>query len=184
MKASDQQDIVAKLAQCESHALEILQRSYMRGHVVLVTLAQHDWVERSCRLWYPRVGQFLGTQNIPVLYAQDMLQESQKTELRARCESEEEFYGLMKGRAIAREVDQFYKQYPGQTWKNVLSIGDSRFERYGLLAASTAYMEGKRLSFEIVHPHYRRRRVRGQSLLMTRKYNSASSRANLWTGHA
>merc|ERR1711879_898407 len=50
--------------------------------------------------------------------------------------------GLMKGRAISEEAEAFYSQYKGQSWKNILSIGDSNFERYGLLAASSAYMQG------------------------------------------
>merc|ERR1711920_966380 len=55
------------------------------------------------------------------------------------------FWGLAKGRAISEVAAAFYSQYKGQSWKNILSIGDSNFERYGLLAASSAYMQGSNL---------------------------------------
>jgi len=37
----------------------------------------------------------------------------------------------------------FYSQYEGQTWKNVISIGDSDFERYGMLGAASAHVQNK-----------------------------------------
>merc|ERR1712224_704003 len=47
----------------------------------------------------------------------------------------------VKGRAIAQELEQFYSQYEGQTWKNIISIGDSNFELYGTLGAASAYVQ-------------------------------------------
>merc|ERR1719277_1699377 len=84
--------------------------------------------------------------NIKIVNAMEQKKHNSVKDASAKCKSEEAFYGLLKGRAIAEEIDKFYSQYEGQTWKNVLSIGDSRFERYGLLAASTAYMQRRRLS--------------------------------------
>jgi len=43
-------------------------------------------------------------------------------------------------------VEAFYSQYEGQSWKNILSIGDSCFERYGLLAATSAYMQDRKVN--------------------------------------
>merc|ERR1712012_1123855 len=37
----------------------------------------------------------------------------------------------VKAAAIGAECERCYSRYPGQTWKNVLSIGDSDFERQG-----------------------------------------------------
>eukprot|EP00401_Gymnodinium_catenatum_P051338 CAMPEP_0117514392 /NCGR_PEP_ID=MMETSP0784-20121206/30045_1 /TAXON_ID=39447 /ORGANISM="" /LENGTH=399 /DNA_ID=CAMNT_0005310185 /DNA_START=29 /DNA_END=1228 /DNA_ORIENTATION=+ len=151
------QDACEKIADCEAHAMEILQRSVLRGHVIVVTLARKGWVGQACRLFYPKVGEFLQSQRIPIIYAADFTSPAQKKLLLSQSGSDEAFYGIVKGRAISEEIDKFYSQYEGQTWKNVLSIGDSRFERYGLLAASTAYMQGRRLSTwsdsEIHTPH-------------------------------
>jgi len=52
-------------------------------------------------------------------------------------------WALVKGRAIAQELDRFYSQYEGQTWKNVISIGDSVFEQYGTLGAASAHVQNK-----------------------------------------
>lgn len=153
LSASAEQTVTAKLAQCEAHALELLQRSSLRGHVALVTLAKDDWVHRCCRLWYPTIGEYIRSVDMPVLYAQDRLTEQQKGDIWDRTRgNDEEYYGTVKGRAIGDEIERFYSQYEGQTWKNVISIGDSRFERFGLMAASTAYMTGRRLSSQFVHP--------------------------------
>jgi len=140
------QEAMQKLAECEERALEILRLAFLHGHVVLVTLARNGWVDRSCQQFYKRLGALLNSFRIPIVYAQDKVREHHMSDLRARCKSDEEFYGLVKGRAISAEIEKCYSQYEGQTWKNVLSIGDSRFERYGLLAASTAYMQGRRMS--------------------------------------
>jgi len=52
-------------------------------------------------------------------------------------------WACVKGKAIAKELDRFYSQYEGQTWKNVISIGDSNFERYGTLGAASDHVQNK-----------------------------------------
>merc|ERR1712217_440593 len=47
------------------------------------------------------------------------------------------------GRAIAKQVKDFYSQYEGQSWKNVISIGDSSFERLGTLQATKEYLKNE-----------------------------------------
>jgi len=146
-------EVIKKLAKCENHAVKILQESHMAGQVVLVTLAVKGWVEQACRLFYPKVGELLRQLNIKVVSARQEKATTgngkadvSKGLVKAKCRSEEEYWGLLKGRAISNEIEQFYSQYEGQSWKNVISIGDSQFERYGLLAASTAYIQNKRMS--------------------------------------
>lgn len=51
------------------------------------------------------------------------------------------FWSELKGKAIATELARFYSQYEGQSWKNVISIGDSDFERFGTWMATTGYMQ-------------------------------------------
>jgi len=41
----------------------------------------------------------------------------------------ESYLTAAKSHAMRREAQQFYKQYPSQSWKNILSIGDSEAER-------------------------------------------------------
>lgn len=138
--------IAEKLALCEDHAVGILQRAHQCGHVVIVTLAAAGWVEKACRQFYRRVGDLLVNLKISVVYAQGPHTKRDLVMQKAKGVTDEEFWGLLKGRAISEEVAKFYSRYEGQTWKNVLSIGDSRFERYGLLAATTAYMQSQDLN--------------------------------------
>jgi len=143
-------DITRKIARCENHALKILQQSHQAGQVVVVTLAVKGWVEQACRCFYPKVGEILRSLKIKVVSARQEQAGGKvnvsKGLVKAKCRSEEEYWGLLKGQAISKEIERFYSQYEGQSWKNVISIGDSNFERYGLLAASTAYMQGRRMS--------------------------------------
>merc|ERR1719313_3339652 len=57
----------------------------------------------------------------------------------------EAFWAAMKGRAIGKALDSFYSQYDGQSWKNIISIGDSDFERLGTQAATEDYIKSNGL---------------------------------------
>lgn len=145
LSSAEKKDVAKILGNCEQHAIEVLKRAHSRGHVVVVTLAARGWVEQVCSLFYPKMGETLRSLNIKIIPAQER-QKGQPPDDPSNYKTDEEYYGLMKGRAIGREIEKFYSQYEGQTWKNVISIGDSRFERHGLIAASTAYMLRKRIS--------------------------------------
>jgi hypothetical protein len=149
-------EVARKIARCEAHASKILQQSNAVGQVVVVTLAVKGWVEQACRCFYPKVGELLRSLKIKVVSARQEHTAGKvnvsKGLVKAKCRSEEEYWGLLKGQAISKEIAQCYSQYEGQSWKNVISIGDSQFERYGLLAASTAYMQNKRMSQLDIRP--------------------------------
>lgn len=53
----------------------------------------------------------------------------------------ERFWVRKKQAAIQREVEEFYTQYQGQSWKNVISIGDSEFERRATHDTMKAYQK-------------------------------------------
>jgi hypothetical protein len=146
LPVAERLQIESKLRHCEDLAIQVLLRSTSRGHVVIVTLARSGWVDMACQQYYPRLGEVLRNCGVPIVYALERVPEPQLLDMRARGAGDEEIYGLVKGRAISEEIERFYSQYEGQTWKNVLSVGDSRFERFGLLAAATAYMMGRRMS--------------------------------------
>jgi len=137
-----------RMKTCQDRAIAILRKAMELGHVVLLTLASSGWVEMSCNNFYPEVGKLLRLSNTPIVYAQEKMKREQVHYDKSQFKNSEEverFWGLAKGRAISDELDKFYSQYEGQSWKNVLSIGDSSFERYGLLAATSAYMQGGKL---------------------------------------
>merc|ERR1719240_1373070 len=49
-------------------------------------------------------------------------------------------FTTIKGKAITQELEEFYTLYEGQSWKNVISIGDSDFERLGTQEATRRYI--------------------------------------------
>merc|ERR1712070_1271427 len=51
---------------------------------------------------------------------------------RETCEQKIEEYTAWKYAAMKREAIRFYAQYPGQTWKNILSFGDMPYEHYAI----------------------------------------------------
>jgi len=104
-----------------------------------VTLAKSPWVTDSCRYFYPGIGELIQKLDIQIVYAQEGEQvEYSKVNMMAE-EQFETFWAEMKGKAIARALSEFYTQYEGQSWKNIISLGDSDFERYGAMAATMQY---------------------------------------------
>lgn len=140
------EEIRRRLALCEKRASELLRKAHSLGHVVVVTLASSGWVKPLCENFYPQVGRLMADLGVRVVYAQEHLTDKDREEAHELVGEEvERYWGLLKGRAISDICHKFYSQYDGQSWKNVLSIGDSSFERYGLLAATGAYWRGREL---------------------------------------
>jgi hypothetical protein len=63
---------------------------------------------------------------IPVAYAREELLPGDD------ALGSEEVSRMLKRRAMNRVIKKFYSQYVQQSWKNVISIGDSVFERQAL----------------------------------------------------
>eukprot|EP00927_Polykrikos_kofoidii_P048571 TRINITY_DN42831_c0_g1_i1.p1 TRINITY_DN42831_c0_g1~~TRINITY_DN42831_c0_g1_i1.p1 ORF type:complete len:432 (-),score=78.89 TRINITY_DN42831_c0_g1_i1:173-1468(-) len=117
------------IRECEDQAINILTLARELGHVVVVTLASEGWVSMVCKNFFPRLGEVLKEHDVPVIYA-------------LVGQDEESNMAMVKARAMAKAVTEFYSQYRGQTWKNLVSIGDSHFERDGMLTAARAYVDG------------------------------------------
>jgi len=148
-KGTTVEEVRRKVAECEANAIEVLSIAVGLGHVVVVTLAASSWVEISCKHYYPKVGALLRNKGVPVVYALDQAgrdEVMQQAKSLTTYEEVERHWGLIKGRAIRDVVEKFYSSYEGQSWKNMLSVGDSYFERYGILAAAKAYMLGRGIS--------------------------------------
>ncbi|CAD7971241.1 unnamed protein product [Amoebophrya sp. A25] len=124
--------VKAKLAQFEAESELLLRHAATHAEVLIVTLAKRPWIDMSVEHLTPKLGQVVRELKIPMLYAQEFSH-------LAEGETREQQYAYMKGLAIASGVDRFYSQYAGQTWKNVISVGDSDFERMGTQAAIRDY---------------------------------------------
>lgn len=133
-------EVKVELGKCAAQVVRLLRLADTLGKVVLLTLARSPWVTDSCANFYPGIGELIKELGLKIVYAQQGVQvEYDKVNMMADDEVEK-FWSRMKGKAIAKELQSFYSQYDGQTWKNVISIGDSDFERLGTKGAIKKYM--------------------------------------------
>jgi hypothetical protein len=128
------------LMQCASNAEKLLRLCASYGKVVLVTLARAPWVTESCKHFYPGIGELLKQLEVNIVYAQEGVAVDQSQVRGMSVQQAELFWGGIKGQAIAQEVRKFYSRYEGQSWKNIISIGDSNFEKLGTMGAVVDYM--------------------------------------------
>jgi len=105
----------------EQHVIQLLTLAQKLGKVVIVTNAQRPWVDMSCDEVLPNVKHML--EDIPVHYAMEMLSDGEKDR-----RSQTSMLTESKARAMRAAVSDFYSVYDGQSWKNVVSIGDAFYE--------------------------------------------------------
>jgi len=134
------EDALSKIEECQAAAESMLQCAQSFGRVFIVTLCTRGILQKRCEAWYPRVWKLLNESQITTVYAMDVHRASSKPDQKIFGNGH---WAWVKGMAIARELDCFYSQYESQTWKNVISIGDSNFERYGTLGAASAHVQNK-----------------------------------------
>jgi len=137
-------DALLKMEECQAAAESMIQVAKSFGHVFVVTLSTRGILQKRCEAWYPRVWKLLNESQITMVYAMDIHRSSLKPDEKGdNSKFSAGHWACVKGKAIAKELEHFYSQYEGQTWKNVISIGDSNFERYGTLGAASAHVQNK-----------------------------------------
>lgn len=148
MEEDERKDFRRKIEECQQSAEKMLKLAYSLGRIMIVTLSGRIKMKRLAEKFYPRVWKFLEQFEIRIVYAMDLHKAltSKDQPKKAHEEFSVGHWAQIKGRAIAKELDSFYSQYQGQTWKNVISIGDSVFECYGTLGAASAYVQRNFLS--------------------------------------
>jgi len=103
------------------YARRTLQLAKTYGKVILVTNAEHGWVELSCKKFMPELYRSL-QEGIKILSARSTYEQ-----LGVAQPSEWKYL------AFAREIDGFYEMFSGDRQKNIISIGDSPHERWALI---------------------------------------------------
>lgn len=130
-------DILQPLRLVISRAQEFAKLSCkLSRNVIIVTLAKAPWVTNCMRNFAPSLAKTLQRLKIPIVYARKYEKKggSDAKYDRKEFSSNEEclaYWTGVKAAAIHAECTRCYSQYEGQTWKNVISIGDSYFERDG-----------------------------------------------------
>jgi hypothetical protein len=119
----ERQDLKDALDEIAAKAEELLTSAKAYGKVVIVTNAETGWIELSCKRWLPSL--------------QPVVQEIECLSARSTWEPS----GLKspfqwKAREFEDVIDKFYSKRLHQSWKNVVSIGDSPHERQALQQAT------------------------------------------------
>jgi hypothetical protein len=116
--------VLASLQDLTRQARELLEAALeLAAEVVVVTNAEEGWIELSCKQWLPGL--------------EEVLSSCQITSARSTWEPQ----GVAspagwKTREFNDVIDRFYSQYPSQSWKNIISIGDAPHEREALSRVS------------------------------------------------
>eukprot|EP00746_Dinoflagellata_sp_MGD_P142931 gnl/MRDRNA2_/MRDRNA2_75825_c0_seq3.p1 gnl/MRDRNA2_/MRDRNA2_75825_c0~~gnl/MRDRNA2_/MRDRNA2_75825_c0_seq3.p1 ORF type:complete len:501 (+),score=96.14 gnl/MRDRNA2_/MRDRNA2_75825_c0_seq3:120-1622(+) len=131
-------DAMNKIEDCQASTEALLHCIQRFGRIIIVTLSSRSKLSKLCEAWYPRVWKLLKDTPVNIVYA---LEYHKVGTGKTPDDLTNGYWAWVKGRAIAKQIDGFYSQYEGQTWKNVISIGDSNFERYGTLGAANAYVQ-------------------------------------------
>eukprot|EP00930_Biecheleria_cincta_P072380 TRINITY_DN59786_c0_g1_i1.p1 TRINITY_DN59786_c0_g1~~TRINITY_DN59786_c0_g1_i1.p1 ORF type:complete len:600 (+),score=96.60 TRINITY_DN59786_c0_g1_i1:86-1885(+) len=129
--------LAVSLSTLAAEVVALLRLAGTCGRVMLVTLARPPWVKISCMYFMPRVWEVIRELDVNVVYAQEGSHPKEPESLEAFR------FARMKARAITKELEDFYSQYEGQSWKNVISIGDSNNERLGTMEATEVYLSRK-----------------------------------------
>jgi len=108
------------LREMAEHVRQTLQIAKIHGKVVLVTNAEHGWVEMSCKKFMPQLLPSL--QGVKILSARSTY-ERQGVALPSEW----------KYLAFESEIDGFCEMFRSGRQKNIISIGDSLHERWALI---------------------------------------------------
>jgi len=131
----------------EKHLLrvtEFFSEAEVLCNIFIVTLARRPWVENSMMKFMPGLQSIMEKHALKVIYAQEVADPKEVNEYmqdgKKTPEEGQAFWTAVKGTAIAKELDAFHRRYDA-SWKNVISLGDSDFERYGTVWAGQDYMK-------------------------------------------
>jgi len=121
--------------------------------VCIVTLAKHPWVLTSCDNFLPAFRPLMEKYNIKIIYARDCMTEDMRREYGANTfktsDQEADFWMRAKQAAMEREITEMYTS-SGSSWKNIISIGDSDFERVALLATAESHVSTASASAQVI----------------------------------
>ncbi|CAE8687037.1 unnamed protein product [Polarella glacialis] len=157
--------IVEAPERCRSAKSNGLLLTLASGHCVIVTNSRRHWVETCVSTFAPNCKKFFakpgggGGGPIKVVYAMEVLDEmrrkrmlksngwdgavtSQDPALVSQREMADE-YTRAKFHAMHREVTAFYRRYKGQSWKNIISLGDMNSEHQAMQDMGMRRQAGK-----------------------------------------
>jgi len=130
------------LMRCAMRAEQLLRLAGSLGKVVIATLAEPGWIDNVCRYFFPGVAKALEELDVALVYCKSLMENDDEANApNPDTEEGKVFWSRVKGKAVHQELEKFYSQYEGQTWKNIISLGDADFERLGTRLVAAEYQE-------------------------------------------
>jgi len=147
------------LRELQTHVEATLKLAMKMGKVIIVTNAMEPWVETSCRNFLPVLVPIVtqipviyarsifdmhscdpstsrstkasgtGSRPLPGMYSNNGQDKLGHYNARLAMQADEMAPQRWKELAFEQEISGFYSRYAHQSWKNIISIGDSIFER-------------------------------------------------------
>jgi hypothetical protein len=172
------EDLKARLETLSDKVTAFLELACSLAYVVIVTLAKNPWVHNSSGNFMPRLRDLINEKQLKIIYARDKITQQAKQAYFANAfktsQDEAEFWMKAKARAMEQEFESVHNALR-ISWKNIISFGDSDFERVALVHTADEYVrkesEGATvketgLTSELVTKNGHRKRVRAKTLKM------------------
>jgi len=128
-------------------AVALLRRAATVGRVAIVTLAKEGWVETSIRQFMPALEGLLEELGVEVIYARASLPAHRLERL---YEDGRDPLRALKTASMSRIIKDFHQTggrsgaSKSRSWKNIVSIGDSDAEYYGVQDAILCHKQTDR----------------------------------------
>lgn len=134
------------LAELRLEVQLLVELSQSVGQAILVTNSRRPWVEMSAKQVFAQKRLWNVLRSLPLFYALEFVDmEAETATMRAnmvkmgqdpshqtgQADTQKQIESLLvksKEKAMVFAVTEFYKKYEGQSWKNVITIGDGFFE--------------------------------------------------------
>jgi len=110
----------------------VLKLAMSLGKVVIVTNSSEPWISISVRTFMPYLSPLI--KEIKVIYARSLYEITPGSDASAikdptALQADAMAPQRWKEQAFLHQIGSFYSRYENQTWKNVICIGDSIYER-------------------------------------------------------
>eukprot|EP00927_Polykrikos_kofoidii_P026514 TRINITY_DN2358_c0_g1_i2.p1 TRINITY_DN2358_c0_g1~~TRINITY_DN2358_c0_g1_i2.p1 ORF type:complete len:574 (+),score=114.14 TRINITY_DN2358_c0_g1_i2:40-1722(+) len=141
------------LAKLHDRLVTLFDEAEEVANIVVVTLAKRPWVTVSAQTFMPKLANLIEDRGIRVIYAQEFVTPEMRRDYSMQefqsSDDVSKFWTKAKAKAISAALSENYGSY-GASWKNIISFGDSDFERYALIAAGEDYMRKELEAGEVV----------------------------------
>lgn len=118
----------------------------LTSNCTIVTNAKRPWVQVCIDKFVPEIKHLFEEECLKVVYASERVRKSNKTKVKSQCMDwravkrhsasngnthleQDEDQTAAKCQTMQDELVSFYSQFTGQSWKNILTVGDMPYER-------------------------------------------------------